>query len=236
MGRYPRLFSPFFRAMVASAEESRDAPAILARLARWLETSARLRRRVNTALLYPAILLNLLALMLVYLGAYVGPLALPRLQAYPWVAGGAGVALLLGVNAMSLAGWMPGYGALRRLAEQAGWAQAVGALLAAGRDPVSAQEAALAVVSDSGVRHRLQQALDLCRRGEGFSRALQGLEPELIWYAEAGEQKEDLPSFLFEAARVLEERVDHGCRRLVRLAGPVGLALAGALILVSLAS
>ncbi|MBI3929594.1 MAG: type II secretion system F family protein [Armatimonadetes bacterium] len=53
MRRYPRVFSPFYSAMIESAERSQAMNAVLSRLAVWLDRSRQPRQELRTALFYP---------------------------------------------------------------------------------------------------------------------------------------------------------------------------------------
>lgn len=54
LGRAPNAFSPLVVQMVAVGEESGTLPAVLLRLARYLEATSALRRKLMSALVYPA--------------------------------------------------------------------------------------------------------------------------------------------------------------------------------------
>ena len=54
MSRHPRLFDTLFVRMVAAGEHGGVLAEVLARLAVFIERSARLKRKVKTAMLYPA--------------------------------------------------------------------------------------------------------------------------------------------------------------------------------------
>ena len=73
MESYPRVFSPFFRSMVAAGEESGTLGESLRLISVQLEREQALQRDLVSALLYPAIVLAALAGVGVLLLAYVIP-------------------------------------------------------------------------------------------------------------------------------------------------------------------
>ncbi len=56
LGEEPKSFSPLYRSMVAAGEAAGDLGAVLGRLADYLEKSQALKRKVTSAMVYPAVL------------------------------------------------------------------------------------------------------------------------------------------------------------------------------------
>ena len=73
MSRHPRLFDTLFIRMVAAGEHGGVLPEILARLALFIERSARLKRKVKTAMVYPATIIAVAAVVVAVLLLYVIP-------------------------------------------------------------------------------------------------------------------------------------------------------------------
>ena len=73
MSRHPRLFDTLFVRMVAAGEHGGVLPEILARLALFIERSARLKRKVKTAMVYPATIVAVSAVVVAVLLLYVIP-------------------------------------------------------------------------------------------------------------------------------------------------------------------
>ena len=73
MSRHPRLFDTLFVRMVAAGEHGGVLPEILARLALFIERSARLKRKVKTAMLYPATVVAVAAVVVAVLLLHVIP-------------------------------------------------------------------------------------------------------------------------------------------------------------------
>lgn len=73
MARHPRLFDTLFVRMVAAGEHGGVLPEILARLAVFIERSARLKRKVKTAMLYPATVVAVAAVVVAVLLLHVIP-------------------------------------------------------------------------------------------------------------------------------------------------------------------
>ncbi len=73
MSRHPRLFDTVFVRMVAAGEHGGVLPEILARLALFIERSTRLKRKVRTAMLYPATVTAVAVVVVAVLLFYVIP-------------------------------------------------------------------------------------------------------------------------------------------------------------------
>ena len=73
MSRHPRLFDTLFVRMVAAGEHGGVLPEILARLALFIERSARLKRKVKTAMLYPATVVAVAVVVVAVLLLHVIP-------------------------------------------------------------------------------------------------------------------------------------------------------------------
>ena len=73
MSRHPRLFDDLFVRMVAAGEHGGVLPEILARLALFIERSARLKQKVRTAMVYPATVVVVAAVVVAVLLLHVIP-------------------------------------------------------------------------------------------------------------------------------------------------------------------
>ncbi len=73
MARHPRLFDTLFVRMVAAGEHGGVLPEVLARLALFIERSARLKRKVKTAMVYPATIVAVAAVVVSVLLLHVIP-------------------------------------------------------------------------------------------------------------------------------------------------------------------
>lgn len=89
MARYPATFSELFRTIVAAGEDSGRLPAVLERLADYVEARNALRRRVGLALIYPALVTLVSVLVVTGLLTYVVPQVVAVFenshQALPWL-------------------------------------------------------------------------------------------------------------------------------------------------------
>ena len=70
---HPRLFSDIYVNMIRAGEESGTLEVVLARLADYMESQARLLRTVQAALTYPVVMILVSVVILVFLLAYVVP-------------------------------------------------------------------------------------------------------------------------------------------------------------------
>ena len=73
MSGHPRLFDTLFVRMVAAGEHGGVLPEVLARLALFIERTARLKRKVKTAMVYPATIVAVAAVVVAVLLLYVIP-------------------------------------------------------------------------------------------------------------------------------------------------------------------
>jgi len=73
MSRHPRLFDTLFVRMVAAGEHGGVLPEVLARLALFIERTARLKRKVKTAMVYPATIVAVAAVVVAVLLLHVIP-------------------------------------------------------------------------------------------------------------------------------------------------------------------
>ena len=73
LGRHPQVFPGYFRASVTAGEQSGRMPEVLAYLADFVETQHRASQKLQLALLYPALLAGVSALMMTMMMIYVVP-------------------------------------------------------------------------------------------------------------------------------------------------------------------
>jgi general secretion pathway protein F len=89
MARYPATFSELFRTIVAAGEDSGRLPAVLERLADYVEARNALRRRVGLAFIYPALVTLVSILVVTGLLTYVVPQVVAVFenshQTLPWL-------------------------------------------------------------------------------------------------------------------------------------------------------
>lgn len=89
LGRYPRTFPEFYRALVHGGEDSGALPTVLAHLADYLDARQALRQKTSLALLYP-VLVGVVAVaivtgLLVYVVPQVVQVFQQSRQALPWL-------------------------------------------------------------------------------------------------------------------------------------------------------
>jgi type II secretory pathway component PulF len=71
--QFPSLFDTVLASMIAMAEQTGRLPEILAQIAGLLETRNEIRHKINTALIYPAIVIGLAIVLSWFLVAFVVP-------------------------------------------------------------------------------------------------------------------------------------------------------------------
>jgi len=258
--RHPRVFSPFYAAMVEAAEASEKPAPLMARLSEWLERSDSVRRRVRQALFHPWLVLNCLGLQLLVMFTLVVPgvlIPLAAAAARPLPDGLSGLLqsglvpafLLVALVALNLAvlrdgpataavsSWLPWAGPLRQLADQALWARALGSLLAAGVELPRALRQAGSVVLSPSVRQELDRVAERVDRGSTLAEALAEsdlLDSQLAWSAAAGDEREELACQMLDAAESLDQQVERRTEHSLRMAGPWALGAVGVLVALGL--
>jgi type II secretory pathway component PulF len=260
VSRHPRVFSPFYAAMVEAAEASEQPAGLMARLSEWLERSDSIRRRVRNALFHPWLVLNclglqLLAMLVLVVPGVLIPLAgaggrpLPPTLSGLLESGLVPAFLLVALVALNLAvlrdgpataavsSWLPWAGPLRQLADQALWARALGSLLAAGVELPRALRQAGSVALMPSVHQELDRVGERVDRGSTLAEALAEsplLDSHLAWSAAAGDEREELACQMLDAAESLDQQVERRTEHSLRMAGPWALGAVGVLVALGL--
>jgi len=73
LGRHPKVFPEFYRASIAAGEQSGKLSQVLAHLTEFVGNQEKARRKVQLALLYPALLAGVSAMMIALMMVYVVP-------------------------------------------------------------------------------------------------------------------------------------------------------------------
>lgn len=73
LGRHPKVFPEFYRASIAAGEQSGRLSTVLAHLTEFVGNQEKARRKVQLALLYPALLAGVSLLMITLMMVYVVP-------------------------------------------------------------------------------------------------------------------------------------------------------------------
>lgn len=73
LGRHPKVFPEFYRASIAAGEQSGKLSDVLAHLTEFVGNQEKARRKIQLALLYPALLAGVSLLMIALLMVYVVP-------------------------------------------------------------------------------------------------------------------------------------------------------------------
>jgi type IV pilus assembly protein PilC len=73
LDRHPKIFPPFYRGIVRSAELTGELDAVLRRLAIYIERDLEARRKVQSATIYPAVILVMSIVTVVVLATFVLP-------------------------------------------------------------------------------------------------------------------------------------------------------------------
>lgn len=76
--RYPKVFPEFYRGIVRSAELTGELDTVLARLSRYIERDLEARRKIKSAMLYPAVVAGMSVVTVLVLAVYV----LPKFEAF----------------------------------------------------------------------------------------------------------------------------------------------------------
>ena len=73
LARHPKVFNRLFVAMVAAGESSGTLDTVLDRVASQIESETKLRRRVKSAMIYPAVVISFATLVLIFMLMFIVP-------------------------------------------------------------------------------------------------------------------------------------------------------------------
>jgi type IV pilus assembly protein PilC len=73
LSRHPKVFSRLFVAMVAAGESSGTLDIVLDRVATQIEKETKLKRRVKSAMMYPAVVLTFASIVLIFMLMFIVP-------------------------------------------------------------------------------------------------------------------------------------------------------------------
>ena len=73
LARHPRVFNRLFVAMVAAGESSGTLDTVLDRVATQIEKETKLKRRVKSAMIYPAVVISFATLVLIFMLMFIVP-------------------------------------------------------------------------------------------------------------------------------------------------------------------
>ncbi len=238
---------PLFASLVSSALASPTPEPLLQALSRWLETADQVRAEARLVMTYP---LALAACVLAEFGILLW-IAVPAVVT-PWVGSEssilaticgllgmvsllASLALVIafrGERIFTLAAQLPKFNQLLRLVDQALWARAMSALVAAGVELPKALTSAASVMLSAELRSRFLTLSESVSGGSHLSQALSQLshiDPHLHWAVAAGESQENLPDCLQRAGLEIEVRLRAQAAMLLKMLEPLALILVGLL-------
>src|SRR3954464_6171943 len=73
LARHPKVFNRLFVAMVAAGESSGTLDTVLDRIATQIEKDTKIKRRVKSAMIYPAVVLSFAPLVLIFMLMFIAP-------------------------------------------------------------------------------------------------------------------------------------------------------------------
>ena len=269
--RHPRAFPRSYVHMVEAAEASGRLDEILGRLVHLLEWSAELRGQIRQLLTYPAIvgaaMFGLVVLMLTYVLPRFSEILESLNVGLPWptrflmgashgflaywpfiLAGGAGIAVLIGVlhrqprtrerlDAVALR--LPAVGDLNRAFVGSQIAHFLGAFSEAGV-PIAQS---LALLSGVGANRHVARSItrvhDQVLGGQTLTQAFgeAAILPPLVYRMLAiGEETGALPRALQKAEEFYDREIPRRVKKVMDLAGPALTVILGAVLLFVLAS
>jgi len=266
MQPYERIFGGFYINMVRSGEAGGQLSEVLDRLVEYLESAKENRDSVVSALIYPAILLVVAVLSIVLMLGFVVPQfetmfedmgeALPALtrmvigaadfiESWGW--------LLLIVVVMR--GWasaaqgkasidqrllkLPLAGGIVFEFEVAKFARTVGTLLGNGVSLLKAISIAIDTVDNTVIKEGLQVLPPAVKSGKRMSVALDETDmftPMVIQMIRVGEESGSLDKMMLELARIFDNHVQSGVKRLLTLLEPILILTMGFMIAVIIIS
>lgn len=265
LAEHPLVFPALAVGMTRAGERGGNLAQALDRLATQLEHDRALRARVQSALIYPIVMLLAGSIAIVVLLLFVLPRLVellaetgttpPRSTTMLLWAGDAMTTwwpvLLPAVAVAAAAGVayarttdgrralhrfllrVPIIGTLRRERSAAHFGRALAALLESGHPTLSALDIAADTLADSAAAADVQAAREEVRAGAHLAGALGrgGAFPFLfLQMVEVGEDGGRLPEMLDRGAATMEQALERGLERLVRLVEPAMVLLFGGLV------
>ncbi|MDA8157119.1 MAG: type II secretion system F family protein [Actinomycetota bacterium] len=253
--QYP-VFPTFYCRMVASGEASGTLEDVLASLADFLDEDAKTRSRVKSALLYPAFMACVGAVVLVFIFAFVMPRitgifkdsgqALPITTTilifmsdffmhYWWLllglAIGMGYALKnwLKKNRLKADEVLLKIGILRSL-YLSRFTRAFGFLLAGGLPVVKALDLAGPSSGNAAIEEKTNDARRRLQEGADLAQALQAFPPVLVKLMNTGQKSGNLPAAVRKAAVSYEEDFKRKLERSLALLEPAMILMMGVIV------
>jgi type II secretory pathway component PulF len=233
-------------AMTAAGEESGQLAATLSDLAVRFRAEQALKRDLAGQLAYPAVLVCLIYLTLVFLAFIVLPQFVIGVGAFLrtyaiWIpVAVVGLAWLartaiarFPIAATRIRRTLPIVGPALWKLDAAAFARTLGVLVKAGLPVNRAEHVARDAVADPGMRDGMSRAADRVRGGTALSRALdeQNILPgDLIRQIRLGEETGELDVFLLRTADRYERMARSRLSRALELLGPVLIVILGACV------
>jgi general secretion pathway protein F len=234
MGLFPQSFAELYRTLVGAGETSGKLPDVLLKLADYVEGQQAMKQKLITAMVYPAIVVVICALVVVGLMLYVVPQVVgvfdATKQTLPLM-----TRALLGLSTLLKLTWwlwlIAAIGvtitfrlAMKKMAQR----RRFHALLL--RLPIIGRLIR--------VREALERAANQVREGVSLSRALQSqntkpalFPPVMLHLVASGEASGRLPETLSSAARQQQLELETRTTRLAALIEPAMIVLMGVIVL-----
>ena len=254
----PRAFPPLFKSVVAAGEMSGRQGEVMERLAVYLENTWRLRQKVQSALIYPALLATLAIGMVVALMILVVPRLVEQFGMFdadlPW----------LTQQVISLSGLLRNWGWLiaigivvsvillarlirtpsvretldrfvLRLPIVGNLARTVSAARFARicATVLESLQAARGAMSNSVFRKATDEIAVRVSEGGSFAAALKGTRafpPMMVHMVASGEAGRDVPGMMTRAAEFLEEEFENATSTALSLMEPIIIVVLGGLV------
>jgi general secretion pathway protein F len=256
---YPAVFPGFYTGMIEAGEQSGKLTDVLLKLADYLESEIKIKNRVKTALIYPAFMTCVSALIIVFLFTFVIPkitaifegtsASLPFITiVLIWISDGLKkfwwllLALCAGVSFL--------FKKLREtkkemldsilLKDPSGilmglymlrFSMTMGFLLSGGLPILNALQLTSKATGNSVLENRIMSAQNLVSQGAKLSSSLEGFPPTLLQIISTGEQTGNLPEVLKRTAESYETEFDRKLQRVISLLEPSIILLMGLVVL-----
>src|SRR6267142_494945 len=236
LGKHKRVFDDLFRNMVAAGEAGGVLDEILMRLANYIEKADALKRKIQSAMVYPAVVLTVAlgatAFMLIFIiptfakmfADFGGELPLPTK-----------IVLWLSVTLQSFwwAGVLPIVGDVLLKGAVARFTRTLGTLIASGVPILSGLEITARTAGNKVIAEAIMTARASIREGETVSAPLKAsgvFPPMVVQMISVGEQTGALDEMLTKIAVFYEAEVDTAVDTLTSIIEPCMIVLMGGIV------
>ncbi len=258
MEAYPSIFPEFYTGMIAAGESSGKLTDVLLKLSEFLESETSVKNKIQTALIYPAILAGVSIIIVLFLFTFVIPkitkifeetsTSLPlvtvvviwisaALQKFWWLllAAGAGAVALFKKIIRTRKDLVDAIllkeptGILKGL-YMLRFSMTMGFLLSGGLPILKAMQLTSKATGNVVLENKIMAAREMVSQGAKLSNSLEGFPPTLLQIISTGEQTGKLPEVLQKTAASYNAEFDRNLQRGISFLEPALILIMGLVV------